>query len=233
MIIAAFDIETVPHQSLPDGVTPEFDPDSVKTGNLKDLEKIQAKEAQARAIFKNGLDKSMSLHPDLCQVACFCGATYDTETTECTTVSYLTERDAIISGWSFIYEAYHHFTPIVSYNGMNFDLPVMLHRAIDLYVSVSGRMYRDLTKRYSTQCHYDLMQILAGWDRQRYESLDFYLKRYGIGTKTGDGSQVYKMWKDGKTKEIEDYCLNDVLLTAKLFSRLEAWIVPGVGVDDA
>ena len=233
MQIAAFDIETIPHQNLPAGVTPEFDPDGVKHGNTKDEDKRQAKEAQARAIFKHGLDKTMSLHPDLCQVITFCGVRYDTTTGVISQVVTSGEPTTIENGWQWIKEAYKSYTPIVSYNGIGFDLPVMLHRAMDLNVPVSGRMYRDLTKRYNPQGHYDLIQILSGWDRQKYESLDFYLKRYGIGGKTGDGSQVYGMWKNGQIKEIEEYCIADVLKTAQLFARLESWIVEGSGVEDA
>ena len=233
MEIAAFDIETCPHQNLPAGVTPEFDPDSVKHGNTKDEDKRQAKEAQARAIFKHGLDKTMSLHPDLCEVITFCGVRYDTTIGVISQVVTSGEPTTIENGWQWIKEAYKSFTPLVSFNGVNFDLPVMLHRAIDLKAPVSGRMFKDLTKRYNPQGHYDLMQILSGWDRQRYESLDFYLKRYGIGGKTGDGSQVYGMWKKGQIKEIEEYCIGDVLKTAQLFARLELWIVEGSGIEDA
>jgi hypothetical protein len=62
--------------------------------------------------------------------------------------------------------------------------------------------------------------------------LDFYLRRYGIGEKTGSGGDVYQMYQDGKIKEIEQYCLDDVLLTAKLFARVEQWIVRGTGPED-
>ncbi len=143
------------------------------------------------------------------------------------------EPETVENGWWWIKEAYKSFTPLVSFNGVSFDLPVMLHRAIDLQVPVSGRMFKDITRRYNPQGHYDLMQILAGWDRQKWEPLDFYLKRFGIGGKTGNGSQVYGMWKEGRLKEIEEYCITDVLKTAQLFTRLEPWIVETAGVEDA
>ena len=233
MEIAVFDIETIPAQNLPDGVAPKFDPSTVKHGNTKDPEKRKAKEAQAKAIFYNGLDKTMSLHPDLCEVICFAGIRLDTvsKTTMSTVLSG--EPQTIEQGWSFITDAYKDFVPLVSYNGIGFDLPVMLHRAMTLNIPVSIRMYNELTKRYLKHQHYDLMQILAGWDRQKWESLDFYLKRFGIGGKTGDGSQVYKMWKEGKIKDIEDYCKNDAFKTGQLFTRIEPWIVEGVGENDA
>jgi len=234
MLVASIDCETIPNQNLPESVIPQFDPTTVKLGNVKDPDKRESKIAAERAKFNHTLDKTMSLSPDLCQVVCFCGAVYDTETGEDSERIRVSKEPATIwDGWKFIYNAYHNAIPIVSFNGNGFDLPVMLHRAMDLKVPMSRRIYNDITRRYSTKSHFDLMQVLADWDRQRWQPLDFYLKRYGVGEKTGDGSQVYGMWKDGKHKEIEEYCISDVLNTAKLFARLEGWLVEGVGIADA
>jgi len=233
MIIATVDLETIPNQNLPAGTTPQFDPKTVKHGKTIDPVKRQVKEAAERAKFNNGLTKKMSLHPDLCEVVCFCGMRYDTVSGEHEDTVVSGEPETIEAAWKFISDAYHSFVPIVSYNGIGFDLPVLMHRAMQIsYSAVSGRVYQDITKRYSITHHFDLMQILAGWDRQRWESLDFYLRRFKIGAKTGDGGDVYKFWKAGRTEQIEAYCKSDVLLTARLFARLESWIVPGVSTDD-
>ena len=217
MKIAVFDIETIPNQNLPEGVAPVFDPLTVKHGNTKDQAKRDSKEASERAKFDQALGKKMSLHPDLCEVVCFCGMRYDTISGE--HESIVASGESVLDGWKFIYDAYHQTIPLVSFNGNGFDLPVLLHRAMDLQIPCSRRIYNDLTRRYSTKAHYDLMAVLADWDRQRWESLNFYLNRYGLGGKNGDGSMVYGMWKEGKIKEIEEYCMNDVLSTAKLFAR--------------
>ena len=71
MDYAVFDIETIPCQSLPEGVKPEFDPDTVKLGNVKDQAKIDEKREKAKQEFEEGLIKKMSLDPDLCEVVCF------------------------------------------------------------------------------------------------------------------------------------------------------------------
>lgn len=234
MEIACFDIETIPNQNLPENVTPQFDPKTVKHGRTKDPEKRQTKENEEQSKFDSSLSKKMSLHPDLCEIVAFCGAIYDTETENTlTTVSLQSEPNAVNSGWAFIYEAYHKAIPIVSFNGNSFDLPVILHRAMDLRIPISRRIYNELTKRYSTKSHYDLMQILADWDRQRWQSLDFYLNRFCIGSKGGHGSQVYGWWKDKNFEKIQKYCMEDVLNTCKLFAHIEKWIVEGVGVGDA
>jgi hypothetical protein len=232
MQIYCFDIETIPNQTLPPGVTPEFDPTTVKHGNTKDPAKRTAKEATERAKFNNALTKKMSLDPDLCEVISFCGSVYNTETGE--------HQDTIISGdeasvrgaWDFITEGTRVYSQLVSFNGIGFDLKVLRARAIDLDIHYPSRIYSEITRRFSVEYHYDLMQVLSDWDRQSWKGLDFYLKRYGIGQKTGSGGDVFKMYQEGRIKEIEEYCLQDVLLTARLFARVEPWIVQGKGTED-
>ena len=232
MEIYCFDIETIPNQSLPAGVTPEFDPARVKFGNTKDPQKKGAKVEAERRKFDKALVKKMSLHPDLCEVICFGGMVYDTVTGEHQDTIISGDEEAVFGAWAFITAATRAYSHLVSFNGIGFDLKVLLHRAIDLNIKVPSRIYSEITRRFSVQYHYDLMQVLSDWDRQAWMGLDFYLRRYGIGEKTGSGGDVYQMYQDGKIKEIEQYCLDDVLLTAKLFARVEQWIVRGTGPED-
>jgi len=225
MEIATFDIETVP-ADLPEDLIPKFDPSTVKLGNIKDEDKIKQKLAIARAMFTADLTKRMSLHPDLCQVVCFVGYRYDTITRHRVSFTAVSGgAKSVRKGWEFIHAAYTQYVPLASYNGIGFDLPVLLHRAMLLNIPVPPGMYADITKRYSVRYHYDLMQVLSGWDRTRWESLDFYLRRFGIGVKEGNGKGVYKLWKEGKFEQIEEYCKKDVELTCGLFSRVEPWVV--------
>lgn len=217
---AVFDIETIPGQSLPQDLIPQFDPDSVKVGNIKDQVKIDEKIETAQKEFEEGLSKKMSLDPDLCEVVCFV-----CQNEKVFSFPPPHDEQFITNAWWLIERAYHDHIPLVSYNGIGFDLPVLLHSAMKLDIPVSPQMYSDLTKKYDNRYHYDLMQILAGWDKTKWKSLDFYLKLFGIGEKSGDGSQVYDMWKVGEYDKVKAYCEQDVAMTAKLFERLEPWIV--------
>ena len=219
MKYCVYDIETIPCQSLPEGVKPEFDPESVKLGNTKDAQKVVEKIDKAKAEFDQSLDKKMSLDPDLCEVVCFVGNNkwYD--------VGSYTGIEVVNYGWAFITKAYLNHIPLVSFNGIAFDLPVLWHQAMKLNIPVSPQMYYDLTKRYDNRYHYDLMEILAGWDRSKWKSLDFYLKLFGIGEKIGDGSEIYGWWQAGLYENIKEHCEQDVKLTAKLFERLQDYIV--------
>jgi predicted PolB exonuclease-like 3'-5' exonuclease len=216
-----FDIETIPRQDLPDDLKPQFDPESVKIGNIKDQAKIDEKIEAARKEFEEGLVKKMSLDPDLCEVVIV--SFYDGERIESVGLKN-DEYDTVYEAWARIIPAYQNRIPLISYNGIGFDLPVLLHAAMRLDVPVDPYMYSFLTPRYDSVYHYDLMQILAGWDRTRWKSLDFYIKLFSLGSKTGDGSQVYGLWQAKEYDKIREYCEHDVTLTAALFERIEPWL---------
>ena len=221
MKFCVYDIETIPSSTLPEGIKPEFDPESVKLGNTKDAQKVVEKIDKAKAEFDQSLDKKMSLDPDLCEVVCFVG--YHNS------IYWIGHPDdgykVIENAWRFIQGCYLEHIPLVSFNGIAFDLPVLWHQAMKLNIPVSPQMYYDLTKRYDNRYHYDLMEILAGWDKSKWKSLDFYLKLFGIGEKTGDGSEIYGWWQAGLYENIREHCEQDVKLTAKLFERLQNYIV--------
>ena len=137
------------------------------------------------------------------------------------------DLDAVTDGWGFINKMYRERTPLVSFNGIGFDLPVMWHRAIAQDVPIDRVMYDRIAPRYGGMFHYDLLGILAGWtlDKMKGHSLDFFLNLYGIGSKGDmDGFQVYPTWQLGEYDKIQEYCESDVLQTCKLFQRVEPWI---------
>ena len=206
MNFAIFDIETIPNQSLSEDMKSDF-AKTVKAGNLG-AEKAQEK-----------IDKKMSLDPDLCEVVCF--AVYNNDKFPPSTYSVKPIGDA----WRLIKKAYLDHIPLVSYNGIAFDLPVLWHQAMKLNIPVSPQMYSDLTRKYENKFHYDLMQWFSGWDRTKWKPLDFYLKLFNIGEKSGDGSDIYPWWKSGDYDKIRTHCEEDVRLTAKLFERVAQWIV--------
>jgi len=236
MIIACIDCETIPSQSLPEDLIPQFDPDSVKIGNVKDPIKIEEKINQARSEFEEDLDKKMSTDKDLCQVTTFVGYIYTTSMVEKKVIDKkifqwppLDEEYEIIYGaWDFIKYAYNNKIPLVSFGGNGFDLPVLFAAAIRLDIPISRSMYDNITYRYENKYHYDLMRSLTGEIHPvRGKSLEFYLNCFQLGHKTDgmDGSQVYPAWQAKEYAKISEYCEQDVLMAAKLFERVEPWII--------
>ncbi len=232
MIICSFDIETIPNQNLPEGVTPEFDETSVLTGNAGPA-KAQEKIDKVRAEFDAKLPKKMSVDPTLCQIVVFAGILYDTEkdniVKECVKIDDTMddEYSVVLDGWDFIKNAYMERIPLVTYNGRGFDLQVMLHRAMQLDIPLSPKMFSILTARWGGPAHYDLMEVLAGYDKTRWHSLDFYLRRFRLATKGDgmDGSQVYPAWQAGEFLRILKYGKEDAIANCLLFERIEPWIL--------
>jgi predicted PolB exonuclease-like 3'-5' exonuclease len=231
MRFAVLDIETIPNQDLPEGCIPQFDETSVKLGNLKDPFKIREKMQEARSEWESGLDKKMSLDPDLCQVVCAVG--FDSEKGFETFASEEASDFHIgLNVWAWIRERYNNQVPLVSFNGIGFDLPVLQRRAMYQDVSVAPGMYQALTKRqeYNTD-HYDLMLLLAGRNpfsgKLETKSLNYYLNRFGLGSKMDDwdGSKVYPAWKEGRMEEILKYCQHDVEMTMRLFMQVSPWLI--------
>ena len=232
MEIIAIDIETIPHQSLPGGCRPEFNASEVKTGNAG-AEKAQLKIEKERIKFEETLTKKMSTSPTLCQVCTFCGMLFDTETDEIKDKVSIQiseeieddEYECIHDAWNFIRKSREKKIPLVTFNGIGFDVPVLIFRAMALDIPIPMET-KNLLKKYEARDHYDLMQLLAHWDRQGWQKLDFYLKLFRIGKKLDDmdGSKVYAAWQAKEFDKIKAYCENDVFQLCELFQRVESWI---------
>lgn len=230
-----FDIETIPLPNLPDELRPKFDEAAVRLGNLKDRFKIQEKMDEERAKFEASVDKTMSLDPDLCMVCAFVSHLSNGERKEFKANIFAPNEEAgynlLTAAWAWLRDCYKARIPIVSFNGKSFDLPILRRRAMLQDVSVPPVLYEALTKRYETKCHVDLMEVLGNRNRfsgkVEYKSLDYYLKRFGIGAKYNgmSGADVYPLFKDGEYQRILEYCQDDVLKTAALFERIYPWVI--------
>jgi predicted PolB exonuclease-like 3'-5' exonuclease len=121
---------------------------------------------------------------------------------------------------------------LVDFNGASFDVPVITYRAfhygIDLgwyfgripdnrgEISSFSKSYRD---RYHGE-HHDLAELFTNFGRFNRPHLKTLAKLMGLPGKTGmDGSQTYQAFRDGKYKEIDTYCMEDVYQTAWIFMR--------------
>jgi len=236
MLIAVIDLESIPNQSIPQECIPQFDPESVKYGNIKDPDKIELKKIEARESFMANRDKQMSLDPGLLQICTFVGLKYDTDSkdvisqvsVQVTDEDRADDLEAVTDGWNFIRSVAMERTPIITFNGLSFDFPAMFQRAIIQDVPVDPVMYQRLMGRYNNPYHYDLLPILTNSHRiadWAGKNLDFWLQLYKIGTKGEmDGSQVYEAWKNKEFDRIKQYCMKDVANTANLFVRVAPWI---------
>ena len=238
MKVLTIDIETVPRFDLPEACVPKFDIGSVKYGNLKDPVKRKALEEKEEAKFNAKLNKKMSTDPTLAQMCTFVGMVHDTDTDDIIEETSLQvcgddhdDYELAADGWALLQKCYRARIPLVTFNGQGFDLQVMYFRAMAQDVPVDKHMYDRFMLRYKNPYHYDLMQILANWDRTKWKGLDFYLNLFGLGSKGGmSGADVYPAYMAGEYEKIKTYCRHDVTETYKLFARLVPWI--GFTVED-
>jgi len=115
---------------------------------------------------------------------------------------------------------------LVTFNGRQYDGPVMMVRSAQLGVVPSRNL---VPYRYDIGQHCDLFDVFTfmGAARNRY-SLDYWCRRFDVESPKGslDGSQIARAYRDGRIEEIGEYCLRDVRATAELYRRVEPTLLP-------
>src|SRR6266478_1316863 len=125
-----------------------------------------------------------------------------------------TEKELIASFCDKIAE----LTPqLVTFNGNTFDLPVLRYRAMIHGVSAPGLAVRPYFNRY-TEDAIDLCDILSSFSSPGKASLHEISRVMGLpGKPKGfDGGEVERYFREGKIKEIADYCETDVVRTYRV-----------------
>ncbi len=120
---------------------------------------------------------------------------------------------------------------LVSWNGGNFDLPVLHYRA--LLQGVSAPLYwetgdQDSHFRWNNYLnrfhwrHLDLMDVLAAYQPRAIAPLHEIATLLGFPGKLGmDGSKVWAAFQAGDIDGIRNYCETDVLNTYLVYLRFE------------
>jgi hypothetical protein len=111
---------------------------------------------------------------------------------------------------------------LITWNGRNFDLPVIALRCLRHGVQLKWYYrVRDYRYRFSETGHLDLADFLSEHNASRPISLDAAAHLIGLPGKAGgvDGSQVQGLYHAGQLEAIRSYCLSDVAQTAFLFLR--------------
>src|SRR5499426_3760916 len=111
---------------------------------------------------------------------------------------------------------------LVTFNGNSFDLPVLRYRAMVHGVSAPGLSVRPYFHRYSEDA-VDLCDVFSSFSPQGKATLQEITRVLGLpGKPKGfDGSEVERSFREGKIKEIADYCETDVVGTYQVWLRYE------------
>jgi 3'-5' exonuclease len=109
---------------------------------------------------------------------------------------------------------------LVTCNG--FDLPVLRYRAMIYAVSAPGLAERSYFNRY-TEDALDLCDALSSFSSGARATLNEISKIMGMPGKPDgiDGGQVERYFREGKIKEIAEYCESDVVNTYRVWLRYE------------
>lgn len=116
-----------------------------------------------------------------------------------------------------------NFSRLVSFNGRNFDLPVLKYRAMKHNIEASwlyksGDKWNNFNQRYSLDWHCDLAEAFSDFGASSKVKMNELCAVFNLPGKLGiDGSQVMTMYDDGKIQEIRNYCETDVINTYLLY----------------
>lgn len=111
---------------------------------------------------------------------------------------------------------------LVTFNGSSFDLPVLRYRAMVNGVSAPGLAMRPYFNRY-TEDAVDLCDVLSSFSPQGKATLHELCRVMGLPGKPDgiSGGDVEKYYREGRLREIAEYCEGDVVNTYRVWLRYE------------
>lgn len=199
----AFDIETAPMPGCAEYLTDAIDAPS----NYKDPLKIAAyiEEKRQKQIADAGLDL------DLCEIVAVsalgrCGSRITMTRQE------YTEAEILRCFWDIA-----NGPTLVCFNGLSFDLPILLRRSLYLGVPAPNLQI----DKYRHDGVIDVADVLTFSGRMTWRSLAFYCKRFGIPHDDSvKGEQIAQLVAEGRWDAIAAHVRADVASTAALAQRI-------------
>ena len=211
-----FDIETAP---LPEtelaAMLPPFDPAEVRTGNIKDPDKIAAKIAEAETNHRREFAERAALDPltgRVLAVGIMQNAECGTRSAEFRVIANDDEAELLREFWQACRGEMGRIHELIGFNSHQFDLPFLFRRSWKHRVPVPFGLRRG--RYWSEQC-VDLREAWQLGDRQARGSLDAIARHLGVGAKNGEGKDFANLWATDRAKAIE-YLRNDLELTARV-----------------
>jgi 3'-5' exonuclease len=111
---------------------------------------------------------------------------------------------------------------LITFNGASFDLPVLRYRAMVHQVAAPGLSVRPYFNRYTDDA-LDLCDVLASFNSRARGTLHEICRVMGLPGK-GEGiggAMVERYYRDGRIKEIAEYCETDVINTYRVWLRYQ------------
>ena len=215
MDLLIFDIETIPQQ--------------------KPLTKLQKEKLDMKVTRSLGKDKPskaeytkqekliMGTNPYFGEIVCI-GIKKVLATGEFDATTLTGTEVEILNKWWQIVK--NHRGRFVHFNGLGFDVPWVLKRSMYHNIKPTSRDFLD-TRRFTKFPHFDVQMIMADWDRYAVASLAQTCEFLDVPSpKEGEikAEDVADAFKNGKIKEIAEYCLRDVDATHKVYNILQNYV---------
>jgi len=130
------------------------------------------------------------------------------------------EKDLLMWFWETIMK----YTQFITFNGRGFDCPFIMLRSAILGVHPTRNL---MPYRYDATVHCDLLEQLTFYGAVRRFNLDTYCRSFGIGSPKSDGitgTDLGRLFNEGRFREIAEYCFRDVKATAELHARWERFL---------
>ena len=146
------------------------------------------------------------------------------------TIQGESEKEMIENFLNFIDK---HNPKLVSFNGRNFDIPMLMVRAMKYNLScpafyekenkmLNKSKWDNYRYRFTDKFHVDLMDHISEFGAVRGLKLDLLCTMMGIPGKFDvSGDQVFSLYYDGEVEKIKEYCESDVLNTYWLYLKYE------------
>lgn len=219
------------------GVHPgEFDPKSVKLGNIKDQakidEKIEAcrvKHAEAVAEFERKAKTGESDHWSGIEST----AAFSAMRAEVLAIGYFgkqqqidcqaegrSEADMLTQFWGMYAKCRSGGRKLVGFNCREFDVPFLMQRSWINHVDIPSTV---MAGRYLDSIIVDLRDIWRGGAFRQEGSLDSICRALGLGKKPDgtSGADFSRLFRNSETRQKAiDYLANDLVMTKSMAERM-------------
>lgn len=182
-------------------------PGKTRAGLASELEKALARKLERQKIIQQR-NKMMSLDPACCRICCISLAVGSGQVSTIIARNEREEHALLEEFWRFAAKC----RPLIGFNLLRFDLPVILVRSAMLGVAPPFRLN---LSRYNQTDVIDLMEVipLSGGLGAIYERLT------GKPAGDGDGSMVLGWVQQGRWDILLRYCEQDVEITREVYQR--------------
>jgi DNA polymerase elongation subunit (family B) len=187
------------------------DPETIPVRAREILLDVETDEERSKVLDCLGLDP--------CTGRIICIGVYWIELDKSRAYCHDDERELLATFWNDMGQIRPQ--KYVTFNGKSFDFPYINIRSAINGVPVPRDVVLD-TRRFSTERHFDVREVMTNYERYRKGTLEFFCEIFGVPSpKNGiNGKNVGEYFKAGKLDEIAKYCLGDCKATGQLYLKL-------------